>query len=66
MNSSKRNDHAPKDPAPAGPPARGGCQDFRLGLVLAALERRLTQNLSPEEKAAVKARIASLEAEMGL
>ena len=48
-------------PAPAG-----GCQDYRLGLVIAALERRLAQAADEEEAARLRAEIASLEKRLGL
>ncbi len=44
----------------------GGCAEFRLGLVLAALNQRLEDGLSPEEEVQVRKEIAALEAKLGL
>jgi len=49
------------------PPARtGGCLDYRLSLVLAALRRRLDEDLEAEEERDVRAQIAALEEQLGL
>lgn len=48
------------------PAAPGGCGDYRLGLVLSALNKRLAENPPAEEAAKIQAEIDELEAKMGL
>ena len=54
---------APLEDAPGG--CLGGCSAYRGGLVLTALQKRLAQAGSEEEKARIRAEIEALEEEMG-
>lgn len=66
-----KNENAPdtilesRAPAPDSGSLPGGCSGFRLGLVLSALQKKLAQAGSEEERAEIEAEIDSLEAEMG-
>ena len=44
----------------------GGCEDYRLGLVLSALRRRLDQGVDAEEDKALRREIADIEERLGL
>ena len=46
-------------------PAPGGCSAYRLGLVLGALQKKLAQAQTEEEKAGIRIEIEALEDEMG-
>lgn len=51
--------------APAPDTAPGGCSAYRTGLVLSALQKKLTLAETDEEKAGLEAEIEALEREMG-
>ncbi len=44
----------------------GGCSAYRTGLVLTALQKKLAQAGSEEERAGIMAEIEALEEKMGL
>ncbi len=52
-------------PAPNRDPAPGGCSAYRLGLVLGALQKKLTQAVTEAEKDEIRREIETLEEEMG-
>lgn len=42
-----------------------GCTNYRMGLVLTALNQRLAENPPPEEAKILQAEIEAIEAQMG-
>lgn len=53
----------PRIDVPALPPS--GCTNYRMGLVLSALRRRLDDDLTDSERAAVEKEIEAMEEQLG-